>query len=397
MTIIIGPSNSIYNNTPNTATVDWVASDTLNVIAGGYLINGPNADRPTVNLSAPANMTASYIVNVDGAIMAFDLAPPWDVAIFMADPTQINIGTSGVIRGPSMAIWGDVTSIDNFGTIASYSSSNATVTTNFDEVHTFRNEATGHISNVSGSCIQFTNSTLTNTIINYGVISAAAGFVSIDASQTNGIENITNTGLIIGALDLGAGNDVVNTYNGRIVGTQGMESSLGTGDDIYKGSNIYADEVFGGSGNDTIYGYGGNDGLDGGSGNDRLYGGAGNDFLDGNLGKDILNGGLGADTFSFAAALQTPVGAGRDIISDFTHAQGDKIDVSSIDANTRIAGNQAFLFIGSAAFHHKAGELHYVVQTGKTIVEGDTNGDAKADFQIELTGFKALVQGDFIL
>ncbi len=31
------------------------------------------------------------------------------------------------------------------------------------------------------------------------------------------------------------------------------------------------------------------------------------------------------------------------------------------------------------------------------MVEGDINGDKVADFQIELTGLKALTKGDFIL
>ena len=33
----------------------------------------------------------------------------------------------------------------------------------------------------------------------------------------------------------------------------------------------------------------------------------------------------------------------------------------------------------------------------KTIIEGDVNGDEKADFQIELVGMKTLTKADFIL
>jgi hypothetical protein len=33
----------------------------------------------------------------------------------------------------------------------------------------------------------------------------------------------------------------------------------------------------------------------------------------------------------------------------------------------------------------------------KTIVEGDTDGDGRADFQIALTGLIKLSQGDFVL
>ncbi len=87
----------------------------------------------------------------------------------------------------------------------------------------------------------------------------------------------------------------------------------------------------------------------------------------------------------------------RDVIKDFTHFQGDDIDLSTIDAK---AGplNQAFSFIGQAAFSGVKGQLHYKFEgPAKTIVEGDIDGNKVADFQIELTGHKVLVGGDFIL
>lgn len=33
----------------------------------------------------------------------------------------------------------------------------------------------------------------------------------------------------------------------------------------------------------------------------------------------------------------------------------------------------------------------------KTIVEGDVNGDGRADFQVELTGLLHVSKGDFVL
>src|SRR4029077_17538771 len=85
----------------------------------------------------------------------------------------------------------------------------------------------------------------------------------------------------------------------------------------------------------------------------------------------------------------------RDIIADFTHGQ-DKIDLSAIDANNHAGGNQAFTWIGLGNFHnHHPGELGYRQYNfsgtahDKTIIYGDINGDARADFQIELTGLKA--------
>ena len=68
-----------------------------------------------------------------------------------------------------------------------------------------------------------------------------------------------------------------------------------------------------------------------------------------------------------------------------------------LDASTKKAGNQAFAFIGTQGFHHQAGELHYLKSGANTIIEGDVNGDGKADFQIGLTGLKTLTSTDFLL
>ena len=73
------------------------------------------------------------------------------------------------------------------------------------------------------------------------------------------------------------------------------------------------------------------------------------DYLAGLGGQDYLVGGAGADRFAYGSIGQSPV-AGPDRIADFSHAQGDRIDLASIDANTLVAGDQAFNFIGGAPF-----------------------------------------------
>jgi Ca2+-binding RTX toxin-like protein len=133
-------------------------------------------------------------------------------------------------------------------------------------------------------------------------------------------------------------------------------------------------------------------GLAGMAGNDTLDGKAGNDILDGGGGTDTLTGGLGADSFRFLAIEQSVVGTGRDVITDFTHAQGDTIDLHFIDANVIAAGDQAFTFVG-AAFTGVAGQLRF---TGG-ILAGDVNGDGIADFEVKVTGAASLVAGDFVL
>ena len=66
-------------------------------------------------------------------------------------------------------------------------------------------------------------------------------------------------------------------------------------------------------------------------------------------------------------------------------------------ADRTVAADHAFHFIGTAKFDGVAGELHYQVANGVTVVEGDVNGDCHADFQIELSGSHTLTCDDFLL
>jgi large repetitive protein len=84
------------------------------------------------------------------------------------------------------------------------------------------------------------------------------------------------------------------------------------------------DLIIGGDGPDSLIGTEGGDLLAGLGGNDSLNGGAGNDFLMGNEGDDSLTGGQGADTFYLS------VGGGTDTVNDFSHAAGDKLDISEL-------------------------------------------------------------------
>ena len=78
-------------------------------------------------------------------------------------------------------------------------------------------------------------------------------------------------------------------------------------------------------------------------------------------------------------------------------AAGDVIDLSAIDANSGLGGDQAFSFIGSGAFTNTAGELRFATVNGNTMVYGDTNGDGTADFAISVTGTHALTVDYFTL
>jgi Ca2+-binding RTX toxin-like protein len=147
-------------------------------------------------------------------------------------------------------------------------------------------------------------------------------------------------------------------------------------------------------GDDTISGGGGNDTLLGGSGWDTLNGDAGDDVLVGGSNMDVLIGGSGADAFVFALVSDSPVSAALgDEIRDFSSAQGDFIDLSVIDARSDVSGNQAFSYLGDAAFSGTAGELRFA----GGLLEADTDGNGSADFRVQVTGVTSLSAGDFLL
>jgi len=153
------------------------------------------------------------------------------------------------------------------------------------------------------------------------------------------------------------------------------------------------DLMIGTDGNDNLNGGAGNDDLRGVGGNDVLNGGADADILNGGLGLDNLTGGTGGDTFLYLALSDSPRGAGRDVIIDFSHLEGDKIDVSAIDANPVLAGDQAFALV--ASFTGAAGQL--VFDSGSHVAQFDQNGDGAADLEIVLTGVASVVASDFVL
>ncbi|WP_221938818.1 calcium-binding protein [Mycobacterium sp. KBS0706] len=190
-------------------------------------------------------------------------------------------------------------------------------------------------------------------------------------------------------LDGGAGVDTAS-YWGETAGvTVNLATGTGTGGNAQGDILIGIENVNGGKAGDTLIGSSGANALNGYEGNDVLRGGAG---------KDALTGGIGGDRFVFAATGDSAVGANADRIADFSRAQGDRIDLSAIDAHSGAAGNQAFSFIGSGAFTHHAGQLRAAVTSpGITIIAGDVNGDGVSDVHIRLTGAIALVAGDFVL
>jgi Ca2+-binding RTX toxin-like protein len=231
------------------------------------------------------------------------------------------------------------------------------------------------------------------------IVRGGVGIDAYDASFASGTNliNLDTVAHDLTAIDPSAGLLAANTANGTDTGADmvfGFENAFGgSGNDITYGTA--ASNVLNGvDGNDFLAGFGGNDTLSGGSGFDDLVGGPG---------KDQLTGGSDADVFHYTALSDSGITAAtRDVIADFQDGL-DIIDLSLMDANkTNAAGtNDAFNFIGTnAPFTGVPGQLHAYWTAIGQIVEGDINGDAKADFSFEIkepTHAITLSDADFIL
>ncbi|NGO50253.1 calcium-binding protein [Allomesorhizobium camelthorni] len=245
-----------------------------------------------------------------------------------------------------------------------------------------------------------TGNALANTLVG----NSGNNLLSGGAGNDYMVGGAGNDIFIVGAVgdstieNVGGGTDTVRSYinwtlanNVERLELQGSSNLNGTG-------NSLNNTLVGNSGANSLNGGDGNDYIVGGAGNDTLTGGAGNDRLIGGTGSDILNGGTGNDTFDFDLASDSPAGpALRDsIVGGFSHGS-DLIDLATIDANTLLAGNQAFSFIGSAAFSGVAGQLRYTNYNGTVIIDADVNGDSTADMQILVAGTNFMTGTDFIL
>ena len=176
------------------------------------------------------------------------------------------------------------------------------------------------------------------------------GLISIEAIDAAGFENVRLVG--------GNGADVIDFSSTVLVGIA------------------------------NIAGLGGNDTIIGSLLADRIIGG---------LGRDVLTGGDDADTFVFESTSHSGVGATRaDHITDFVSGI-DLIDLTAIDADTGVAGNQEFVFIGGDAFTGR-GQLRLGTDSeGNVALFGNTGGSLSPDFQISFDNNAPLVATDLLL
>jgi len=179
----------------------------------------------------------------------------------------------------------------------------------------------------------------------------------------------------------------------RIDGDGGRNFLRGYGGNDFLRGQAGDDTLQGDAGDDTLGGGDNADLLFGGAGDDVLYGGDGDDKIDGGIGADKLFGGLGADRFLYATVSASTTAA-RDNIRDFVSGT-DVIDLSAIDANSLVAGNQGFTIV--PGLFTAAGQLRFVTNGTDGWLLGDVDGNGVADLNIQIDGLTVLGAGDVIL
>lgn len=155
--------------------------------------------------------------------------------------------------------------------------------------------------------------------------------------------------------------------------------------------NALGNTIRGNSAANVLYGLDGLDTIKGMTGADWIVGGKGGDDLYAGVDKDI-------DTFQFltyqdSAATTASLGL-MDWIFEFKRGN-DRIDLSALDANANVTGNQIYKLDTNGDF--KAGEIKLVISGDHTIVLLNSDADSTSELAFMVRDLKALGASDFVL
>ncbi len=277
-----------------------------------------------------------------------------------------------------------------------------------------------------------------DNIIAFAGDDVATGGAGADAISAGEGADFVNGGDGRDVIFAGAGDDQVfgGGHADVIYGDAGADRILGDGGNDLINAGAGDDSVFGGAGNDLIVAeiddgndvYFGDD-SDGGTdtdtldmsaatanvtvnlgsgplsngtasssqtGNDTIWGienintGSGSDTITASNAANVMNGGAGNDTFKFTSASA----ADGDTILGFE--PGDRVDLTAIDANVGTATDQSFTLVTGA--FTAAGQLAVTFETRAdgdfTVIQGNIDGNADADFTVEIAGHQNLTNAN---
>jgi Ca2+-binding RTX toxin-like protein len=232
------------------------------------------------------------------------------------------------------------------------------------------------------------------------------GFAGDDTLKANAGNDVLDGGAGKDRLEGGTGRDTADYTDSAAGVSVNLFTGFGQFDAFGQGGDAQGDKLFS---VENVTGSQFNDILQAGESSATLIGNAGNDILKGlasspasdtligGAGVDTLSGRGGSDHFVYLSTSDSKLGVGnRDVITDFSHVQADKLDLAAIDAKAGTSGNDAFTFIGDKGFT-AAGQVHVVAEGGHTLLEFNTSGNSGAEMQIELKGIVNVQANDFIL
>jgi Ca2+-binding RTX toxin-like protein len=235
--------------------------------------------------------------------------------------------------------------------------------------------ATGGTSDIA--LVYYGGYTLTANVENGRIMAYTAANIN-----GNSLNNLLIAGINNNAINGAAGTDTVSYLFATAAVTASLATSLASG----------------GSGSDSFTSI---ENLTGSNFSDTLAGDGNANLITGGTGADSLTGGAGADIFDYNNEAESGINNTTwDRITDFQSGQGDKIDLSGIDASTAIAGNQAFQFLTSGATFNSATTFtaaqRLFFDTTAHVLYGNVDADAAAEFAIELVGVNALALSDLV-
>jgi Ca2+-binding RTX toxin-like protein len=434
------------NESGQTLTITALA----NVVGGSAVINGTNIEfTPDANFNGTASF--DYTVEDNGTTngaadpesdtgqVSFTVTEVNDAPVATDDKLVISSNTTAVL--PAIALLGNDTDVDG-NKLHIVSVSGAVSYNAVTDTVTFTS-AGGTGLNVATFTYTVSDGVTTSVgSVSVDVVNANAGFDLSDSYATAGSYQAAfldlgggpDDGTGAGGLDIfvggsgndtligGSGNDILRGGSGDDTldgdsGTDLIDFSDGTSTGLYftltqssadtdfnasdagRGTDTYRnmEGVIGTNFNDILTGSASGDVLNGAGGNDTINGGSGSDTIIGGAGQDMMTGGTDADTFIFLATSDSSAGGNRDVIMDFTPGS-DKVDLSTIDANTVVPSYQAFTSVTQDTCAQANSITWYQdVANNRTIIQGDVNGNTVADFEIQLTGLKTLTVDDFLV
>ena len=149
--------------------------------------------------------------------------------------------------------------------------------------------------------------------------------------------------------------------------------------------------------NNTLTGNEGENSINGAIGNDTINAGSGDDTLTGGPGKDIMSGGYGSDVFSYQHVTDSDIinANAFDMIKDFNLSDGDKINLSAIDAKSGGTANDSFSFYASAP-NASGASSNGAVWFSNGFLYASTDTDIQAEFKVALNGVSTLKASNII-